>query len=102
MYAVIETGGHQIKVSQGDVIELEGVDRKVGDELVFDRVLALGGKGAKLGTPLIDGAKVTGKVVFAGRGEKIYVQKYRARKQFRRRTGFRASIFRVKITDIAT
>jgi large subunit ribosomal protein L21 len=98
MYAVIETGGHQIKVSQGDVIMLEGKDRKVGDELTFDRVLALGDK---LGAPTLPGAKVTGKVVFSGKGEKIYVQKYRARKQYRRRTGFRASIFRVKITGIS-
>jgi large subunit ribosomal protein L21 len=97
MYAVIETGGHQIKVAQGDVIELEGKDRKVGDELTFDRVLALGGK---LGAPTIAGAKVTGQVVFSGRGEKLYIQKYKPRKQYRRRTGFRASIFRVKITSI--
>jgi large subunit ribosomal protein L21 len=97
MYAVIETGGHQLKVSPGDVIVLEGTERKVGDELTFDRVLALGDR---LGTPTLAGAKVTGTVVFAGRGEKIYIQKYRARKQYRRRAGFRASIFRVKITGI--
>ena len=97
MYAVIETGGHQIKVTQGDVIVLEGKDKKVGEKLTFDRVLALGGK---LGAPTIAGAKVTGEVVFAGKGEKIYVQKYKHRKQYRRRTGFRASIFRVKITGI--
>jgi large subunit ribosomal protein L21 len=97
MYAVIETAGRQFKVSQGDVIVLEGKDKKVGDELVFDRVLA---NDKQLGTPTVAGAKVTGKVVFAGKGEKLYIQKYRARKQYRRRTGFRASIFRVKITDI--
>jgi large subunit ribosomal protein L21 len=98
MYAVIETGGHQIKVSTGDVIELEGKERKVGDEMIFDRVLALGDR---LGTPTVDGARVTGTVVFAGRGRKIYVQKYKPRKQYRRRTGFRPSIFRVKITGIS-
>ncbi len=98
MYAVIETGGHQIKVSQGDVIELEGKDKKVGDEVSFDRILVLG---ERLGTPVIAGATVTGKVVFAGKGEKIYIQKYRARKQYRRRTGFRASICKVKITGIS-
>jgi large subunit ribosomal protein L21 len=97
MYAVIETGGHQLKVSQGDVITLEGKDRKVGDELTFDRVLAMDGK---VGTPTVAGAAVKGKVVFAGRGEKIYIQKYKARKQYRRRTGFRASIFKVEITNI--
>ena len=97
MYAVIETGGHQLKVSQGDVITLEGKERKVGDELTFDRVLALGGK---LGAPTIAGAKVTGQVVFAGKGEKLYVQKYRRAKAYRVRTGYRASLCRVKITSI--
>ncbi len=97
MYAVIETGGHQMKVSQGDVITLEGKERKVGDELTFDRVLAVDGK---IGTPTVAGASVKGQVVFAGKGEKIYVQKYKARKQYRRRTGFRATIFKVKITNI--
>lgn len=97
MYAVIETGGHQIKVSPGDVIVLEGLGRKVGDEIAFDRILAVGGK---VGTPTIAGATVTGTVVSSGRGEKIVIQKYRRRKNYRRRTGFRASIFRVKIGDI--
>lgn len=97
MYAVIETGGHQLKVSQGDVITLEGKNRKVGDELTFDRVLAMDGK---VGTPTVAGAAVKGKVVFAGKGEKLYIQKYKARKQYRRRTGFRASIFKVEITNI--
>ena len=98
MYAVIETGGRQFKVSQGDLIVLEGKDKKVGDELVFDRVLA---NDKTLGTPTVAGAKVTGKVVFAGKGDKIYIQKYRARKGYRRRAGFRASIVRVKITEIS-
>ena len=97
MYAVIEAGGHQIKVSKGDVIEVEGVGHKVGDELKFDRVLALD---KKLGAPLVSGASVRGKVVFAGRGPKIYVQKYKPRKQYRRRTGFRASICRIEILGI--
>ena len=99
MHAVIETAGRQFKVSAGDVIVLEGKDKKVGDEMKFDRVLVLGDK---LGTPTIAGASVTGTVVFAGKGEKLYIQKYRARKQYRRRTGFRASIFRVKITGISS
>jgi len=98
MYAVIETGGHQIKVSAGDVIELEGKERKVGDELTFDRVLALGDR---IGAPTIAGAKVTGQVVFAGKGAKIVIQKFKRRKQYRRRAGFRPSIFRVKITAIS-
>ena len=97
MHAVIEASGHQFKVSQGDVIEIDGRDRKVGDEVAFDRVLLVGDK---LGTPTVAGAKVTGQVVFAGKGDKIYVQKYRRAKAYRVRTGYRASICRVKITSI--
>lgn len=98
MYAVIEASGHQFKVSQGDVIELEGKDKAVGDEVAFDRVLILGDK---LGAPLVDGAKVTGTVVFTGKGPKLVIQKFRAKKNFRKRTGYRASIIRVKITGIS-
>jgi len=97
MHAVIEASGHQFKVSQGDVIEIDGRDRKVGDEVAFDRVLLVGDK---LGTPTVAGAKVTGQVVFAGKGEKIYVQKYRRAKAYRVRTGYRASLCKVKITSI--
>ena len=98
MYAVIETSGHQFKVSQGDVIEVDGRDRKVGEAMAFDRVLVLG---EKLGTPTVAGARVTGEVVFAGKGEKIYIQKYRRAKAYRVRTGYRASLCRVKITGIS-
>ncbi len=98
MYAVIETSGHQFKVSQGDVIEIEGKDKKVGDAVAFDRVLLLG---EKLGTPTVVGAQVTGEVVFAGRGEKIFIQKYRRAIAYRRRNGYRAAICRVKITGIS-
>lgn len=98
MYAVIETSGHQFKVSQGDVIEIEGKDKKVGDTVAFDRVLVVG---SKLGTPTVSGAKVTGEVVFTGKGDKIFVQKFRRAIAYRRRTGYRASICKVKITGIS-
>src|SRR5262245_439927 len=97
MHAVIEGSGHQFKVSQGDVIERDGRERKVGDEVEFGRLLLVGDK---LGTPTVAGAKVTGQVVLAGKGEKIYVQKYRRAKAYRVRTGYRASLCRVKITSI--
>lgn len=98
MYAVIEASGHQYKVTQGDVIEIDGRDRKVGESVDFDRVLVCGDK---LGTPTVAGAKVTGEVVFAGKGEKIYVQKFRRGIAYRRRTGYRASLCKVKITAIS-
>ena len=97
MQAVIESSGRQYLVRPGDTIELEGAGRTVGDEITFDRVLALD---ERLGTPLVEGARVTGRVVSAGRGPKIYVQKFKRRKNYRRRTGFRACVFEVEITGV--
>lgn len=97
MHAVIETRGRQFLVRSGDRICLEGVDHQSGDEVTFDRVLAMGDN---LGSPVLEGASVRGKVVSVGRGPKIYIQKFKRRKNYRRRTGFRTSIFEVVITDL--
>ena len=97
MHAVIESCGRQHLVRPGDRVSLEGTDVTVGDEVTFDRVLALG---EKTGTPLVEGAEVKGRVVSTGRGPKIYVVKFKRRKNYRRRVGFRASIYEVEITDI--
>ena len=97
MHAVIDTGAKQLLVRSGDTIELEGTGREVGEEITFDRVLAAGGK---VGTPLLDGLAVKGKVVHVGRGPKLYIIKFKRRKNYRRRTGFRASVYRVQITEM--
>jgi len=97
MHAVIDTGGKQLLVRSGDTIELEGTDREVGQEVQFDRVLALGDQ---IGAPVVEGAAVTGTVVSVGRGPKIYVQKFKRRKNYRRRRGYRASVFQVKIAEL--
>jgi large subunit ribosomal protein L21 len=97
MHAVIEACGRQFVVRPGDRIQLEGNEHVPGDEVTFDKVLVMG---EVLGTPTVQGAAVKGKVLSAGRGPKIYVQKYKRRKNYRRRTGFRASVFEVEITDM--
>lgn len=96
MYAVIEAQGRQHLVHAGDTIQLEG-PATVGDSMTFDRVLSVGGR---LGNPVVSGAKVVGKVVGVGKGPKIYVQKFRRRQHYRRRTGFRATLFQVHIDEI--
>lgn len=97
MHAVIKTKGRQYLVRTGDTIQLEGTDHEVGDEITFDEVLTVG---EKTGTPRLEGAEVKGRVVSVGKGPKIYVQKFKRRKNYRRRVGFRASIYRVEITTL--
>jgi large subunit ribosomal protein L21 len=97
MHAVIEADGRQHLVRPGDRIEMSGTSAAVGDELTFDRVLAVGDK---VGTPLVEGASVRAKVIKTGRGPKIYVTKFKRRKNYRRRVGHRSNIFEVEIIEI--
>ena len=102
MYAIIRTGGKQLAVKSGDVVEVEKLDAKVGDEVTFGEVLAIGEEGGKLnvGTPLVGGASVTGKVVDQFRAKKIVVFKMKRRKGYRRTHGHRQSMTRVEIGEI--
>ena len=97
MHAVIDTGAQQLLVRSGDTIQLEGKGREVGEEVRFDRVLVAGDR---VGTPTLEGLSVKGKVVHVGLGPKIYVTKFKRRKNYRRRTGYRSSVYRVQITDL--
>ncbi|MDP6567735.1 MAG: 50S ribosomal protein L21 [Alphaproteobacteria bacterium] len=102
MFAVIKTGGKQYRVKQDDVIRIERIAGEAGDEVAFDDVLMLGDdKETKVGTPLLDGAKVLGTVLEQARGEKIIVFKKKRRKGYRRRQGHRQELTLVRITDIA-
>ncbi len=103
MYAIIRDGGRQYKVAPGQRIDIDLRDGvNAGDTLEFSHVLAIGGdEGLKLGTPAIDGAKVTAKVVGVEKGEKIYIQKFRRRKNYQRRTGHRQQYTRIEIAEIA-
>jgi len=100
MYAIIETGGKQFKVAEGDVIRCD-VAAEAGADVSFDRV-ALAGKGGKatVGTPVVEGAKVTGTVLRQGKGRKILVFKYKPKKRVRKLTGHRQRFAEVKITKI--
>lgn len=101
MYAVVETGGKQYRVAVGDVIKVEKLSAEKGDEVVLDRVLLVAGEdGVKVGRPLVDGAKVTAKVTHSGKGAKVLVFKYKAKKNYRRRYGHRQPYTELRISAI--
>ncbi|MCR1808988.1 50S ribosomal protein L21 [Haploplasma modicum] len=100
MYAIIKTGGKQVKVSQGDVIYVEKLDVEAGENYVFTEVVALGGENPVIGAPLVEGAKVVAKVEKQGRGKKIIVFKYRPKKNFRKKQGHRQSYTKLVIEEI--
>jgi large subunit ribosomal protein L21 len=99
-HAVIRTGGKQYRVSEGDVVRVEKLEGAAGDKVTFDEVLFLGGDAPKFGSPLIDGARVSGEIVAQGRGEKLVIFKFRSRKKYRRKNGHRQSFSAVKITEV--
>ena len=100
MYAIIATGGKQYRVSEGDVIYIEKIDAQVDSTVSFD-VLLMGTDGdVKIGTPVVEGVKVEGKVVGQIRGEKIVVYKYKSKKNYRRKQGHRQPYTKVEITKI--
>lgn len=102
MYAIIEDGSHQFRVSEGDRIQVDRRDGKVGDELVFSKVLLIaGGDGAAtIGTPTIAGAQVVARIVNQFKAKKIIIQKFRRRKNMRRRNGHRQPYTMVQITGL--
>lgn len=103
MYAIIATDGRQYKVAEGQEIQVDLRDEvKEGDKVTFDRVLLVsGGDGVKVGQPVVAGATVTAEVLGQELGDKVYIQKIRRRKNFRRRTGHRQVFTRVRIETIA-
>jgi len=102
MYAVIETGGKQYRVSPGEVVELEKLNAEPGAEVVFEQVLMVGGEKPVVGAPTVSGAKVIGEVVAQGKGDKVMIQKYRRRKTYCRLRGHRQLYTSVKIKEIQT
>ena len=89
MYAIIETGGKQIKVEAGQEIYVEKLGVDADEVVTFDKVLFVGGETVKVGAPTVEGATVTAKVVKEGRAKKITVFKYKAKKNYRRKQGHR-------------
>ncbi len=102
MYAILETGGKQYKVQPGQVIEVERLDGEVGDQLELGRVLMVAGDDGqpKVGSPALDGARVLAEVVEQGKGKKIIVFKYKNKIRYRRKTGHRQQLTRLRIGTI--
>jgi len=101
MYAVIETGGKQYRVNQGDIIRVEKLTADLGAKVDFDRVLLVGeGADVKVGSPIVDGASVSGTVVEHDRHRKIIVFKMKRRKNYRRKQGHRQDYTGVLIENI--
>lgn len=102
-FAVIQTGGKQHRVEPGQVIDVEKLPVEEGQTVeLTDVLLVSDGNGLRHGRPLVDGAKVVGRVVKQGRGPKIIVFKYKAKTRYRKKTGHRQASTRVEIQDIIT
>ena len=101
MYAIIETGGKQYRVSEGDTLYIEKLPAHAGETVEIDRVLALvDGDNLKIGSPVVEGARVVLKVVRHGRGKKIIVFKFKAKKNYRRKQGHRQAFTQVTVEKI--
>lgn len=101
MYAIIETGGKQYKVREGDTLFVEMLPKESGETVEIDNVLAVGEEGQlKFGSPTVEGAKVTLKVVRHGKGRKIIVFKYKPKKNYRRKIGHRQPFSEVTVDKI--
>ncbi len=101
MYAIIETGGKQVKVEEGQTIYVEKVNVEEGGVVTFDKVLFVGGEDVKVGSPVVEGATVTGKVEKHGKQKKIIVFKYKAKKNNRKKQGHRQPYTKVTIEKIS-
>ncbi len=101
VFAVIETGGKQYKVTEGDVVFVEKLDVSEGETVTFDRVLAVSsGENFSAGAPYVEGATVTANVVKNGKAKKIHVLKYKAKKNEKKKIGHRQPYTKVQITAI--
>jgi len=101
MYAVVNTGGKQYKVQEGDTFRFEKLPGNVGEKISFDKIMMLSdGKEVKIGMPLLEGVTVQGHIVEQDRAKKIIVFKYKRRKRYRRKQGHRQSYTAVKIDNI--
>lgn len=100
MYAIISTGGKQVKVEEGQAIYVEKLNAEVGETVTFDEVLFVGGDNVKVGSPTVEGATVTAKVEKQGRQKKVLVFKMKAKKNYRRKQGHRQPYTKVVIEKI--
>jgi len=102
MYAIFENGSHQYRVSEGDLVTVDRFPGEHGEDLTFDKVLLLAGPdGATIGTPMVAGATVIGRIVRQFRDKKIIIQKFRRRKNMRRKRGHRQYFTTIQIKSIS-
>ena len=103
MYAVIESGGKQHRVVEGEILQLDKLDAVAGDKVKFDKILLVGeGESIKIGTPYVDGTQVEAEVTRQGRADKVKIIKFRRRKHSQKKQGHRQLFTEVKITGIKT
>lgn len=101
MYAVVETGGKQYKVTVGETIDVERLKADIGETVELDRVLMVAdGEQVQVGSPVVDGASVSATVVDHDRARKVIIFKYRAKQRYRRKTGHRQDYTRLRIDEI--
>ena len=100
MYAIIKTGGKQYRVQENDEFRVEKLDAQVGDKVVFDEVVAVGGEELVVGTPFVEGYAVEAEVLEQGKADKVIIYKYKAKKDYRRKNGHRQPYTLVKVTGI--
>ena len=102
MFAVIESGGKQHRVQEGDVLRLEKLAVEAGGSVTFDRVMMVGeGDDVAIGTPVVDGSSVTAEVLAHGRGDKVIVFKRKRRKGYRKKQGHRQNFTEIRIDEVA-
>ena len=101
MHAIIETGGKQYRVAEGDVIFIEKLGVEADETVTFDKVLAVVGDTTSIGAPYVEGAKVEAKVIKNGKNKKVIVFKFRPKKNYRRKNGHRQPYTKVQIEKIA-
>ena len=100
MYAIIKTGGKQYKVEPERFVDVEKLDAEGGAEVTFDALMVVDGEVTTIGTPVVDGVKVVGKVLAQDKAKKVVVYKYKPKKDYRKKQGHRQPYTRVLITSI--
>ena len=101
MYAVVRTGGKQIRVSPGEAVWVEKLPGEIGEQVTLDEVLLLGGEGEpRIGAPQVAGARVVATITGQGLGEKLTIFKYKRRKRYRRKQGHRQSYTQIRVERI--
>ena len=102
MYAIIETGGKQYKVQEGDTLFIEKLNHAEGESVKFDRILAVSGtEGLEIGTPVVEGATVEGTVLENGKAKKVIIYKYKSKKDYRKKQGHRQPFTKIQIEKIS-